>query len=36
MIENAIENKKLLKDKKGLVYMHNLIYVFKSMKNKII
>ena len=36
MIENATENEKLSKDKKGLVYMHNLIYVPKSMRNEII
>ena len=36
MIENATENDKLSKDKKGLVYMHNLIYVPKSMRNEII
>ena len=36
MIENATENEKLSKDKKGLVYMHNLIYMSKSMRNKII
>ena len=36
MIKNATENNKLSKDKKGLVYMHNLIYVPKSMRNKII
>ena len=36
IIENTTENKKLSKDKKGLVYMHNLIYVSKSMRNKII
>ena len=36
MIENATENDKLSKDEKGLVYMHNLIYVPKSMRNKII
>ena len=36
MIENTIENKKLSKDEKGLVYMYNLIYVPKSMRNEII
>ena len=36
MIKNATENDKLSKDEKGLVYMHNLIYVPKSMRNKII
>ena len=36
MIENKKENKRLSKDKKGLVYMHNLIYMPKSMRNKII
>ena len=36
MIKNATENDKLSKDKKGLVYMHNLIYMLKSMRNKII
>ena len=36
MIENTTENNKLSKDKKGLVYIHNLIYVPKSMKNEII
>ena len=36
MVENKKENKKLSKDEKGLVYMHNLIYVPKSMRNKII
>ena len=36
MIKNTTENNKLSKDKEGLVYMHNLIYVPKSMRNKII
>ena len=36
MIENSAENDKLTTDSKGLVYMHNLIYVPKSMRNKII
>ena len=36
MTENTTENKKLSKDEKGLVYMHNLIYVPKSMRNEII
>ena len=36
MIKNATENNKLSKDEKGLVYIHNLIYVPKSMRNKII
>ena len=36
MIGNATENDKLSKDEKGLVYMHNLIYVPKSMRNEII
>ena len=36
IIENTTENNKLSKDEKGLVYMHNLIYVLKSMRNKII
>ena len=36
MTENATENEKLSKDEKGLVYMHNLIYVPKSMRNEII
>ena len=36
MIKNTTENDKLSKDKKGLVYMHNLIYVPKSMRNEII
>ena len=35
MIENSAENKKITKDNKGIVYMHNLIYVPKSMRNKI-
>ena len=36
MTKNMTENKKLSKDEKGLVYMHNLIYMPKSMRNKII
>ena len=36
MIENATENNKLSKNERGLVYMHNLIYVPKSMRNEII
>ena len=36
MIKDSTENNKLTIDNKGLVYMHNLIYVPKSMRNKII
>ena len=36
MIENSAENEKIIKDNKGIVYMHNLIYISKSMRNKII
>ena len=36
MIKNTKENNKLSKDRKGLIYMHNLIYMLKSMRNKII
>ena len=36
MVENRKENEKLSKDEKGLVYMHNLIYMPKSMRNEII
>ena len=35
MIENSAENEKITKDNKGIVYMHNLIYILKSMRNKI-
>ena len=35
MIKNSAENKKITKDDRGIVYMHNLIYVPKSMRNKI-
>ena len=35
MIENSAENKKIIKDDKGIVYMHNLIYIPKSMRNKV-
>ena len=36
MIKNSADNNKMSKDNKGIVYMHNLIYVPKSMRNKII
>ena len=36
MIKSATENNKLSKDKRGLIYIHNLIYMPKSMRNKII
>ena len=35
MIENLAENDKLTKDDKGLVYMHNLIFVPKSMRREV-
>lgn len=35
MIKNLLENKKITKDNKGIVYMHNLIYIPKSIRNKI-
>ena len=35
MIENLAENDKLTKDDKGLVYMHNLIFVPKSMRKEV-
>ena len=35
MIENSAENKKIIKDDKGIVYMHNLIYMPKSMRNEV-
>ena len=36
MIKNSADNNKMSKDNKGIVYMHNLIYIPKSMRNKII
>ena len=36
MIENSAENDKLTTDDNGLAYLHNLIYVPKSMRNEII
>ena len=35
MIENSAENEKSTKDNKGIVYMHNLIYILKSMRNEV-
>ena len=35
MIENSAENEKITKDNKGIVYMYNLIYIPKSMRNEI-
>ena len=35
MIENSAENKKITKDNKGIVYMHNLIYVSKNIRNEV-
>ena len=35
MIKNSADNNKMSKDDKGIVYMHNLIYVLKSMRNEI-
>ena len=35
MIDNSADNNKITKDNKGIVYMHNLIYIPKSMRNKI-
>ena len=35
MIENSAKNKKVIKDDKGIVYMHNLIYIPKSIRNEI-
>ena len=35
MIENSAENEKIIKDNKGIVYMHNLIYMLKNMRNEI-
>ena len=34
MIENSAENKKLTTDNNGMIYMHNLIYVPKSMRKR--
>ena len=36
IIKNSVDNNKILKDNKGIVYMHNLIYIPKNMRNKII
>lgn len=36
MIKDSSENKKIIKDNKGIVYMHNLIYVLKSIRNEVI
>ena len=35
MIKNSADNDKMSKDNKGIVYMHNLIYIPKSMRNEI-
>ena len=35
MIKNSADNNKMLKDDKGIVYVHNLIYIPKSMRNEI-
>ena len=35
MIENSADNDKISKNDKKIVYMHNLIYVLKSMRNEI-
>ena len=35
MIKNSADNNKMSKDDKGILYMHNLIYVLKSMRNEI-
>ena len=35
MIENSAENEKIIKDNKGIVYMHNLIYIPKSIRNEV-
>ena len=35
IIENSVENKKITKDNKGILYMHNLIYIPKSMRNEV-
>ena len=35
MIEDSSENKKITKDDKGIVYMHNLIYISKSIRNEV-
>jgi hypothetical protein len=36
MLDNLVENKNLIIDEKGLVYLRNLIYIPDYMKNKII
>ena len=36
IIKNSVENNKIIKNNKEIVYMHNLIYILKSIKNKII
>ena len=35
IIKNSIKNEKIIKDDKGIVYMHNLIYISKSMRNEV-
>ena len=36
MIENSAENEKLTTDDSGMIYMHKLIYVSKSMRKEIL
>ena len=36
MIENSAENKKLITDESGMIYMHGLIYISKSMRKEIL
>ena len=35
MIENSADNDKISKNDKKIVYMHNLIYISKNMRNEI-
>lgn len=36
MLENLVDNENLTIDKKGLVYLHNLIYIPECMRSEII
>ena len=36
MIENSAENEKLTTDNNGMIYMHGLIYISKSMRKEIL
>lgn len=35
MMKNLVDNNKISKDNKRIVYIHNLIYISKSMRNEI-